>query len=87
MAKNDFASLWKDAQDRYAEASGKDLKDLEMPRTTEDLIKGITKQNEKYGEFRKKQVGEILSIYSSCARFPVTDRFFRAPCSQSSKPP
>ncbi len=65
-AKNDFSSLWKDAQDRYAEASGKDLRKLEMPRSTEDLLLSVEKQNKKYGDFRKKQVREPLHIYSSC---------------------
>ena len=66
MANIDFASLWKDAQDRYAETSGKDLQKIDLPRTTEDLIHNIEKQNKKYDAFRKKQVRKIFFIYSSC---------------------
>ena len=56
MAGNDFAALWDDARKQYAEATGKDLKEIPMPQSTEDLIQNVEKQNAKYSDFRRKQV-------------------------------
>jgi hypothetical protein len=56
MGKDYSASLWDDAWKRYAEASGRDFKDLPRPETTEDLIRDVERQNSKYNDFRKKQV-------------------------------
>ena len=56
MSKNDFEGLWANARTRYAEISGQDLKDIPMPRTTEDLIKAADSQNSQYKHFREKQV-------------------------------
>lgn len=56
MAEDYSASLWEDARTRYAEASGKDFKDLPMPKSTEDLIEAVESQNSKYEDFRNQQV-------------------------------
>lgn len=48
MPENEFTSLWDDARKQYAELSGKDLKDLVMPRTTDELITSVESQNKDY---------------------------------------
>ena len=55
-AKNDFEGLWAGARTRYAEVSGKDLKELPMPQTTDDLIAKVEDQNGQYKHFRERQV-------------------------------
>ena len=61
MAKDDFAALWVDARSRYAELSGKDLKDalkgVPMPRTADELWTSVDSQNKKYDDFREKRGG------------------------------
>lgn len=57
--KNDFESLWANARTRYAEVSGTDLKELAMPKTTDELINKVENQNSQYRHFREKQVKEL----------------------------
>ena len=45
MAEANFVVLWEQAGRRYAELSGRPLKDLPMPQTTEELIQSVTDQN------------------------------------------
>ena len=56
MSADHFEGLWADARVRYGQVSGKDLEDLPMPGTTEDLIKYVESQNSQYKHFREKQV-------------------------------
>lgn len=57
MARNEFVSIWQAAGKRYAEITGKDLKDLPMPETVEDLKESLEKQSGKFKHFRERRVG------------------------------
>lgn len=56
MPNNDFASIWDSARIQYAQASGKDFKDMPIPKTTDELLNSISKQNGDYKHFREKSV-------------------------------
>ena len=58
MAMEDFEALCTNAGKRYAETAGKNLQDLPMPRTTEELIQNVEGGNKRYEHFREKQVGK-----------------------------
>ncbi|KAK4548205.1 hypothetical protein LTR36_010074 [Oleoguttula mirabilis] len=67
MPDNEFTSLWDDAREEFADASGKDLKDLPMPQTTEELIKSVESQNKGYKDFREKQ-GLLFTVLSAAVK-------------------
>lgn len=60
MPRDDFKSIWEEAKGRYTELSGKDLKDIPMARTSEDLLKNIDSQNNQYKGFRETKVVPVL---------------------------
>lgn len=67
MATTDIGTLWQEARKRYADISGKDLKDLPMPKTTEDLLSNVEKQNKDYKHFREKS-GTLFTVLSAAVK-------------------
>jgi hypothetical protein len=67
MATKDIGTLWQEARKRYADISGKDLKDLPMPKTTEDLLSNVEKQNQDYKHFREKS-GTLFTVLSAAVK-------------------
>lgn len=67
MASGDVADLWQEARKRYAEISGKELKELPMPKSTADLLHGVEKQNKDYKHFREKS-GTLFTVLSAAVK-------------------
>lgn len=50
------AVLWEEARKRYAETTGKDFNSIPTPRTTDDLLQSVARQNNDHKHFREKKV-------------------------------
>jgi len=67
MAPSDMENMWLEASKRYAKKSGTKLEDLPKPRTTQDLMNQVEKQNKQYEAFRDKS-GMLFKVLAAAMK-------------------
>lgn len=67
MAPSDMESMWLEASKRYAKKSGTRLEDIPKPRTTQDLMNQVERQNKQYEGFRDKS-GMLFKVLAAAMK-------------------